>query len=60
MMKAFKICGKILLGIVIAVLLILLGVWLFLKFWPSVGKTPDKEMQESFAQKTELFYGITD
>ena len=56
MTKALKVCGKILLGIVIAVLIVILGVWLFLEFWPSVGNTPDKEMQESFAQKTELFY----
>ena len=49
--KIFKICGKILLGIVITVLIIILGVLLFLEFWPSVGNTPDKEMRESFAKK---------
>ena len=54
--KILKICGKILLGIVITVLIIILGVLLFLEFWPSVGKTPDKKMLESFVKKTELFY----
>lgn len=49
--KILKICGKILLGIVITVLIIILGVLLFLEFWPSVGKTPDKEMLESFVKK---------
>ena len=55
-MKILKICGKILLFLVIILLVILLLVWLFLKFYPSMGKTPDKEMQGGFAQITELFY----
>ena len=56
--KILIICGKILLGIVITVLIVILGILLFLEFWPSVGKTPDKEMRESFAKKTELFYDV--
>ena len=55
-MKILKICGKILLVVVILVLVVLLVVWLFLKFYPSIGTTPNKQMQESFAQKTDRFY----
>ena len=55
-MKILKICGKILLFLVLILLVILLLVWFFLEFYPSVGKTPDKEMQEGFAQITDLFY----
>lgn len=55
-MKALKICGRILLFLVAILLVIIVGVLLFLKFYPSIGKTPDKKMRESFAQKTELFY----
>ena len=54
--KILKICGKVLLGIVIALLVVILIVWLFLNFYPSVGKTPNKKMQESFAKKTNRFY----
>ncbi len=54
--KILKIGGIVLLSIIGLLLVIILAVWLFLEFYPSVGKTPNKEMQESFAQKTELFY----
>ena len=54
--KILKICGKILLVLVIILFVVLLAVWLFLKYYPSVGKLPNKEMQESFTQKTEQFY----
>lgn len=55
-MKILKICGKILLVIVIILLVIIIAVLLFLKLYPTVGKTPNKEMQKNFAQKTDLFY----
>ena len=55
-MKALKICAKILGILVAALLVIVVAALLFLKFYPSVGKTPDREMQRSFAQKTERFY----
>lgn len=49
--------GRIILLIIIGLMLvILLAGWLFLNFYPSVGKTPSKEMQATFAQKTEWFY----
>ena len=55
-MKALKICGKVLLCILVVLLIFVLLVWLFLNFWPAVGKTPDKDMQAEFAQNAELFY----
>ncbi len=55
-MKILKICGKILLIIVIILLAVLVAAWLFLKFYPSIGKMPNKEMRESFVQKAEHFY----
>ncbi len=55
-MKKLKILRRILLIFFIAILVILIIAFLFLKFYPSVGKTPDKEMQKSFAEKTDKFY----
>ena len=55
-MKMLKICGKILLIVAIILVVILLVAWLFLRFYPSVGKTPDKTMQERFAEESELYY----
>ena len=55
-MKAFKITGKILLIIVIITVIIMIGALLFLTLYPGVGKTPDKQMQREFAEKTDKFY----
>lgn len=55
-MKILKIFGKILLIIAIILLVVLIAALLFLNFYPSIGKTPNKEMQDIFAQKSELFY----
>ena len=55
-MKILKVCGKILLILLVILFVIMVAVLLFLKFYPSIGTTPDSEMQESFSQKTELFY----
>lgn len=55
-MKALKITGKILLIIVVIAVIILIAVLLFLAFYPGVGKTPDKQMQRGFAEKTDKFY----
>ena len=55
-MKALKITGKILLIIVVIAVIILIAVLLFLAFYPGVGKTPDKQMQKGFAEKTDKFY----
>lgn len=55
-MKILKICGIILLIAAIVLFIILIGALLFLKFYPTIGKTPNKEMQQSFAQKNERFY----
>lgn len=55
-MKILKVCGKILLILIVILIITIAVVWLFLKLYPTVGKTPDKKMQESFTQKTKLFY----
>ncbi len=55
-MKIRRVLGKIVLIILIVVGVILLIAFLFLWFYPSVGKTPNKEMRESFAQKSTLYY----
>lgn len=56
MKKFLKISARILIVILIIILVICAGTFLFLEFYPGVGKTPDKEMQRKFAEKTELFY----
>lgn len=56
MKRKLKLIGKILLILAVILIVILIIALLFLRFYPSIGKTPDKEMQKIFAQKTELFY----
>lgn len=56
MKKAFKICTRVLIVLLIIVVIIIIAALLFLNFYPGVGKTPDKEMQKKFAEKTDLFY----
>lgn len=56
MKKAFKICTRILIVLFIITVLIIIAALLFLNLYPGVGKTPDKEMQKKFAEKTDLFY----
>ena len=55
-MKILKICGKVLLIIVIIAVLILIIGLLFLKFYPTIGDTPDKEKQKEYGERTELYY----
>lgn len=55
-MKALKICKKILLIILIVVVVVIIFAFLFLQFYPGIGKTPDKDMQEKFANENKLFY----
>ena len=55
-MKVLKICGIILLVILIILFVAVAAVWLFLNFYPTVGKTPNKAAQEFFAQRTDRFY----
>jgi len=55
-MKALKKCGKVLLIIVILLAVILVIALLFLKYYPPIGDTPDKENQKEYAGKTELYY----
>ena len=50
-----KILLKIIIVILIIVILILVVTLLFLRFWPSVGATPDKAHQREYA-KSDLFY----
>ncbi len=50
-----KILLKIIIVILIIVILILVATLLFLRFWPSVGATPDKAHQREYA-KSDLFY----
>lgn len=56
MKKVFKICTRVLIVLLIIVVIIIISALLFLNFYPGVGKTPDKEMQKKFAEKTDLFY----
>ena len=56
MKKALKI-GAIILASLLGLALVLLFVaFMFIEFYPGIGKTPDKAMRKSFEQKTELFY----
>ncbi len=55
-MKALKICGKVLLIIVIIAFFILIIGLLFLNFWPSIGDTPGREKQDEYAGRTEFYY----
>ena len=57
-MKVLKITGKTLLIIVVIAVIILMAVLLFLAFYPGVGKTPDKQIQSGFAEKTDKSYDI--
>lgn len=55
-MKVFKIIGKVLLVLLItAVIVVIIGL-LFLRFYPSVGKLPDEEQRQLFAQRTGMYY----
>lgn len=54
--KVLKTIGKIFLILVIIVIGILLIGLLFLTFYPPIGKTPDKEKQQEYAEKTKLYY----
>ena len=44
-MKALKICGKVLLIIMIVLAVIVIIGLLFLKFYPPIGDTPGKDEQ---------------
>ncbi len=56
MKRVMRIIGKILLIIVIIITVILIGALLFLRFYPGVGRTPDKDMQAEFEKITDRFY----
>ncbi len=53
---SLKIIGRIILSIGLAIIIIIAAAFLFVEFYPGVGKTPDEAMQKSFADRTELFY----
>ena len=55
-MKTLKIFGKVLLTFIIIVILILIIGLLFLKLYPPVGKTPGRDNQKEYADKTKLYY----
>ena len=55
-MKVLKICGKVLLIIVIITVIVLIIGLLFLNFWPSIGDAPGKEEQSEYAKKAETYY----
>ncbi|MBR6969081.1 MAG: MBL fold metallo-hydrolase, partial [Ruminococcus sp.] len=55
-MKALKICGKVLLIIMIVLAVIVIIGLLFLKFYPPIGDTPGKDEQQLYAEKTDLYY----
>ena len=55
-MKILKILGIILLVIVALAALIALIAWLFLTFYPSVGKTPGEEEKKSYEAKAENYF----
>lgn len=54
---------KIIKVIAIVILVLMLAIYLFLKFYPSIGDTPTKEMQENYAIRSDniedgVFYNI--
>lgn len=56
-MKLLKITGKLLLGVLGFVLLLLLAAFLFLTFYDGVGAVPDRDMRKAYAERTALFDG---
>lgn len=53
-----RILKKIMISIIsilVFLAVVVLAVILFLNFWPSVGKLPDKSMQEDYTRRTEYF-----
>ncbi len=56
-MKILKLIGKTLLVVLAILILIFIIALLFLRFCPSVGKTPDEEKRKEYAERTEYFDG---
>lgn len=50
-----KIMVSLMIILFIFAVILLVG-FLFLRFWPSVGRTPSREEQNRYADKTEYFY----
>ena len=55
-MNLLKIFGKIIIIIICLIIVIALIAVLFLMFYPSVGKLPDKAARDEFATKTKRYY----
>lgn len=55
-MKVLKFFGRLLLVFAIMLAAVIAVVLLFLSFYPSVGNVPDKQKQNEYAQKTDLYY----
>ena len=55
----FKKIAKIIMISVLAIVIFICLIFAFLKFWPSIGRLPDKTMQKEYAQRTAFFYDGT-
>lgn len=55
-MKVFKICRKVLLTFFIILAVIAAIAYLFVEFYPTIGKTPGKTERENYAARTAAYY----
>ena len=55
-MRIIKTCGKVLLMVIVIIAVVIAIAFLFLKFYPTVGRTPGKAERESYAVRTTSYY----
>ena len=54
-MMILKIAGRVLLMIALVVVILAAAVFLFLRFWPSVGKLPNRDEREALAGRLKRY-----
>ena len=55
-MKVFKVCGRVLVMLFIILAVIAAIAFLFLEFYPTIGKKPGKTEKENYAARTEFYH----